>query len=69
MVIEDDLQADLAGVVDDLVHDLQAVRPCRSGFLAKSMPLGAAVECSMSLENGRRMVLKPSCFIWSIMSL
>ena len=45
-----------------------AVRPCRSGFLEKSMPLGVPVLWMVSLEKGRRIVLNPRSFIWFIMS-
>ena len=40
-----------------------------SGFFEKSMPLGAALVCSVSLAYGSRMVLKPAAAIWSIMSV
>jgi hypothetical protein len=45
------------------------VSPCRSGFFEKSMPFGLLPASNNWFENGSRMVLNPSAFIWSIIDL
>lgn len=59
MPVEDDLEAVLTGVRDDLVQDAEEFSPWRSAFLPleKSMLLGTVPDLKMSSLYGMRRVL------------
>jgi len=63
MMVEQDSQTDLARVVDDLVHDLQAGEPLEIGVLGEVDAVGRATGVEQLIGERRRIVLNPSCFI------
>ena len=51
MMIEHDPQADLPGVVDDLVHDLQAAQPLQIGILREVDAVGRAAGVEQLIRS------------------
>ncbi len=68
VVIEDHPHADLSGIADDLVHDLQRREACQLGVLVEVDAAGRRGGVQHLTEYGSRMVLNSSATIWSIMS-